>query len=97
MQRAKAWKDRRIEGVNVIQGNVRARVILKKKDQEKKGRADTAWDGIRGSIGDHGFAALVCDHRNLGTSDGEPRGEFIPAEQIRMTSDDIASCTGNRQ
>ena len=36
-----------------------------------------------------GFAALVYDHRNLGTSDGEPRGEIIPYEQIRDYRDAI--------
>ena len=36
-----------------------------------------------------GFAALVYDHRNLGTCDGEPRGEIIPYEQIRDYRDAI--------
>jgi cephalosporin-C deacetylase-like acetyl esterase len=36
-----------------------------------------------------GFAALVYNHRNLGTSDGEPRGEIIPYEQIRDYRDAI--------
>jgi cephalosporin-C deacetylase-like acetyl esterase len=36
-----------------------------------------------------GFAALVYDHRNLGTSDGEPRGEIIPYDQLRDYRDAI--------
>jgi fermentation-respiration switch protein FrsA (DUF1100 family) len=36
-----------------------------------------------------GFAALVYDHRNLGASDGEPRGEIVPYEQIRDYRDAI--------
>ena len=36
-----------------------------------------------------GFAALVYDNRNLGESDGEPRGEIIPYEQIRDYRDAI--------
>ena len=36
-----------------------------------------------------GFAALVYDNRNLGASDGEPRGEIIPSEQIRDYRDAI--------
>ena len=30
-----------------------------------------------------GFAVLVYDNRNLGESDGEPRGEIVPYEQIQ--------------
>lgn len=30
-----------------------------------------------------GFAVLVYDHRNLGASEGEPRGEIVPYEQIQ--------------
>ena len=36
-----------------------------------------------------GFAVLVYDNRNLGESDGEPRGEIIPYEQIRDYRDAI--------
>jgi fermentation-respiration switch protein FrsA (DUF1100 family) len=41
---------------------------------------------------DH-FAVLVYDHRNLGGSDGEPRGEIIPYEQIRDYRDAITFAT----
>jgi fermentation-respiration switch protein FrsA (DUF1100 family) len=36
-----------------------------------------------------GFAVLVYDHWNLGTSDGEPRGEILPSDQIRDYRDAI--------
>jgi fermentation-respiration switch protein FrsA (DUF1100 family) len=36
-----------------------------------------------------GFAVLVYDHRNWGASDGEPRGEIVPHEQIQDYRDAI--------
>lgn len=36
-----------------------------------------------------GFAALVYDNRNLGASDGEPRGEIVPYQQIQDYRDAI--------
>ncbi|MBI1262279.1 MAG: alpha/beta fold hydrolase [Rhizobiales bacterium] len=37
-----------------------------------------------------GIAALVYDHRNLGASDGAPRGHIVPAEQISGYRDAIS-------
>ena len=34
-----------------------------------------------------GFAALVFDHRNFGASDGEPRQEIDPWQQVRDDRD----------
>lgn len=36
-----------------------------------------------------GFAVMVYDHRNLGASEGEPRGEIDPVAQIRGYRDAI--------
>ena len=40
-----------------------------------------------------GFASLVYDHRNLGASDGEPRREIVPYEQIQDYRDAITFAT----
>lgn len=40
-------------------------------------------DDFAAVFADAGFAVLVYDHRNLGASDGEPRGEIDPWQQVR--------------
>ena len=46
-------------------------------------------EGYGAAFAAAGFAALVYDHRNLGASDGEPRHEVDPIQQIRDYRDAI--------
>lgn len=46
-------------------------------------------DRYAGVLRDAGLACLVYDHRNLGASDGEPRGEIDPWQQISDMRDAI--------
>ena len=39
-------------------------------------------DDFAAAFADAGLAALVYDHRNLGASDGTPRGDIDPRQQI---------------
>lgn len=41
------------------------------------------------SFADAGFACLVYDHRNLGASEGEPRGELDPWQQVSDMKDAV--------
>jgi dipeptidyl aminopeptidase/acylaminoacyl peptidase len=41
-----------------------------------------------------GLAALVFDNRNFGASDGEPRQEIDPWQQVRDYRDSITHCAG---
>src|SRR3954464_4929438 len=44
-----------------------------------------------------GFACLVYDNRNFGASDGEPRQEIDPWQQVRDYSDAITFAAGRPQ
>ncbi len=46
-------------------------------------------EGYGAAFAAAGFAALVYDHRNLGASDGEPRHEIDPIQQVRDYRDAI--------
>jgi fermentation-respiration switch protein FrsA (DUF1100 family) len=46
-------------------------------------------EGYGAAFAEAGFAALVYDHRNLGASDGQPRQEVDPIQQIRDWRDAI--------
>jgi fermentation-respiration switch protein FrsA (DUF1100 family) len=48
-------------------------------------------DVIAQSFADAGFACLVYDHRGLGASDGEPRGELDPFAQVADMRDAITA------
>ena len=47
-------------------------------------------DDFAAFFAEAGIAALVYDHRNLGASDGNPRGHIDPVEQIRGYRDAIS-------
>ncbi len=47
-------------------------------------------DDFAAFFADAGMAVLVYDHRNLGASDGTPRGHIVPAEQISGYRDAIS-------
>ena len=54
-------------------------------------------DDFAAAFAKGGLAALVYDNRNLGASDGEPRGEIVPYEQIQDYRDAITFASTLRE